>query len=130
MGGNIEAPRRRNDDKPKTILQRFKSNIVAVAAIVTAAGTLALAPIGFDERYAHADDVKVLAATQDRNTQSLKATITQQQLNWLEYYNDRIKALERERAARPAEALVINREIDDFTSRKRFLEKSLVDTQR
>lgn len=130
MGGNNESPRRRNDDKPKSVLQRLKSNIVAVAAIVTAAGTLALAPIGFDERYAHADDVKTLAVNQDRNTQALRATITQQQLNWLEYYNDRIKALERERISRPAEAASINREIDDFTSRKRFLEKSLVETPR
>lgn len=124
MGGDL---RRRDSDKPKTLLEKLRSNVVAIAAIITASAAILIAPINFDSRYAHAGDLKALAETQAQQTSNLKASITQHQLNWLEYYNDRIRALERERDRFPNLRDTINRDIDDLKFRKQVLEKSLVD---
>lgn len=108
----------------------LKKNIVSIAAVLTAVTALALAPINFDSRYAHAADVKEMRENQQQQTQAIKQAITQQQLNWLEYYNDRIKALTRERdnAVRPERVEAANRDIDDIKFRKQILEKSLIES--
>jgi hypothetical protein len=111
----------------KSLLQKLKDNIVSVAAIVAAVTALALAPIHFDERYAHAGDLRTMQEINRQQTQALKATVTQQQLNWLEYYNDKILVLERELARDPVRRDQLQREISDVKLRKQFLEKSLVD---
>lgn len=122
--------RRRTIDVPPTLLGTVKKNMVAIAAIILAASTIALAPIHFDERYAHADDVAKLSSTLQDQTRTLKQAVVQQQINWLEYYNDRIRTLEVLKSAHknPIEVEQINREIDDMQSRKVFLEKSLVES--
>lgn len=123
-----ESLRRRSADKPKSLLVSVKTNIVAIAAIIAAAGTIALAPIHFDARYAHADDVKQLTFTTNNQTQILKQAIVQQQINWLEYYSDRIRMLEIQKfRAKPSEIAQINRDIDDVKNRKTVLERSLIE---
>lgn len=123
----VQAPRRRTEDQPKSLLLRLKQNIVAIAAILAATSVILLAPIHFDQRYAHAGDLRSLQETSMKQAQALKATVTQQQLNWLEYYNDKISVLERELARDPSRADQIRRELVDIKQRKQFLEKSLVD---
>lgn len=123
--------RRRTIDVPPTLLGTVKKNVVAIAAIILAASTIALAPIHFDERYAHADDVAKISSTLQDQTRTLKQAVVQQQINWLEYYNDRIKSLELSKSVRGrsnSEVEQINRDIDDIKSRKVYLEKSLVES--
>lgn len=112
----------------KSLLLRVKENIVAISAIVVAIAALVVMPINFDSRYAHAGDMKVMQETASKQTQALKASITQQNLNWLEYYNDRITRLTRELERATGQAATnLARELEDVKSRKHYLEKSLVD---
>lgn len=116
----------------QTLLESIKTNIVTIAAIIAAAATIALAPIHFDKRYAHADGFRELVSSTSTQTALLKQAIVQQQMHWLDYYDDRARSLERQKIIiqkthdKYMQLDEINRDLDDIKIRKNIIQQNLI----
>lgn len=98
--------------------------ITGSISLVTA---IAGAVIYFETTYAHANDVKEVLKQQEQQIKMYERSQRQQQLFQLEYYDDRIKALQQERDAtvNKKRAEDIQTDINDLKQRRSLLRNTI-----